>query len=107
MNKKYEEYAVRRRKRLDDVGRTAMSVFTAAYELGGTLLEARRQCGITQQELSDMSGVAQADISRFERGVITPSVHTLLRLVHALGANVAIVFNAQERKGSLPARSSS
>lgn len=93
MNKKYQEYAERRRGQLDQNSRVALSVFSAAYELAGTLLAARQQCSMTQRELSEISGVAQADISRFERGVITPTVPTLLRLVSALGGTVSIVFD--------------
>ena len=53
---------------------------------------ARRRRGITQQRLSDLSGVAQSEISRIERGTITPTLPTLQRIIDALGARLAIVF---------------
>jgi DNA-binding XRE family transcriptional regulator len=93
VTKSYESYAVGRRARLSDAGKTALSVFSTAYAVGGCLHGARTHRGLTQRELAETSGVTQADISRIERGVITPTVPTLLRLVQALGANLAIVFD--------------
>ncbi len=108
MTKRYEDYAGQRRRQLSVDGRVALSVFSTAYELGGTLIDARHARGMTQRDLSEMSGITQADISRFERGVITPTMPTLLRLVKALGGSVAIVFDEQTQKttrGSRRARS--
>ena len=110
MNKRYEDYAVQRRQKLDVDGRIALSVFSTAHEIGSTLLDLRQQCGMTQRDLSEISGVTQADISRFERGVITPAVPTLMRLVKALGASVAIVVDGKaprSARGSRPVRSRS
>lgn len=48
---------------------------------------------MTQQQLAKLSGVAQADISRIERGLITPTLPTLMRLVEALDARIALILN--------------
>ena len=91
--KDYEEYATRRRAQLSPAGRTALAVFSSAYSVGVAVSDARQRCRVTQRQLAAASGVAQADISRIERGVITPTLPTLIRLVEALGARVGIVFD--------------
>jgi transcriptional regulator with XRE-family HTH domain len=44
---------------------------------------ARRRAGLTQRQLSARSGVAQPTIARIERGVFSPTVANLDRLLHA------------------------
>ena len=46
---------------------------------------ARRRAGLTQRELARRSGVPQPSISKIERGVISPTVDTLERLLRACG----------------------
>jgi len=46
---------------------------------------ARRRAGLTQRELSRLTGVPQPSISRIERGVVSPTVDMLERLVRACG----------------------
>ncbi len=47
------------------------------------ILEARREKGITQKELSELTGIAQGDISKLENGSANPSVRTLERVATA------------------------
>ena len=58
-----------------------------AAEMGATLRLLRQSMGITQLELSDLSGVAGATIDRIERGHV-PNLMTLCRLADALGLNL-------------------
>lgn len=44
------------------------------------LLDARIQAGLTQTQLSERSGISQADISRLEKGTRNPSLALLKRL---------------------------
>lgn len=60
--------------------------------LGASLYMARLQAGITQQQLADLTGINQADISRFERGISNPSLATLQRLADGLGMGLSIDF---------------
>ena len=46
--------------------------------------------GISQKELSDLTGIDQSDISKIERGIANPSVNTLSRIAQALGAKLQI-----------------
>jgi transcriptional regulator with XRE-family HTH domain len=49
------------------------------------LREARARRGIDQAGLARRAGTNQAYVSRVERGVVSPSVQTLTRLLSALG----------------------
>jgi transcriptional regulator with XRE-family HTH domain len=46
---------------------------------------ARRRAGLSQRELARRSGVPQPSISKIERGVISPTVDTIERLLRAAG----------------------
>ena len=59
--------------------------FAASITLGLQFRDARVQRGLTQVELSEKSGVSQADISRIERGAGNPTESTLQRLASVLG----------------------
>lgn len=56
------------------------------------ILDARREKGITQKELSELTGIAQGDISKLENGSANPSVKTLERVATALGKRLKIEF---------------
>ena len=48
------------------------------------ILAARKESGLTQQQLSERTGIAQTDISKLERGNGNPSLRTLQRLLQLL-----------------------
>lgn len=56
------------------------------------IIEARREKGITQKDLSDLTGIAQGDISKLENGNANPSVKTLKRIASAMGKTLRIEF---------------
>lgn len=56
------------------------------------ILDARIRAGLTQTELSEKSGISQADISRMEKGTRNPSVALLKRLAEALDSTLKIEF---------------
>ncbi len=90
MVKSYAEYSAARRAGLSGADAVAVEVFDRTYALGASLLEARRERGLKQRELAELSGVDQGDISRIERGVLAPTTPTLLRLAEGLNARVTI-----------------
>lgn len=61
--------------------------------VGNALQAARAQLGISQKQLSALSGIDQSDISKIERGAANPSISTLERLAKALGGSLDIRFN--------------
>ena len=54
------------------------------------LLDARHNAGLTQEDLATRMGVDKSYISRVERGIITPTVSTLYRLVAAMGLTIEL-----------------
>jgi XRE family transcriptional regulator, regulator of sulfur utilization len=65
--------------------------FEAAIVLGLQFRDARVASGFSQRELSERSGVRQADISRIERGAGNPTEATLQRLAAALEKRLELV----------------
>lgn len=61
--------------------------------LGRQLAHQRRSRGLSQRELAARSGVDQADISRIERGALSPTTTTLDKLARALGSRLRIEPN--------------
>lgn len=56
------------------------------------MINARKESGLTQRQLSERTGIAQADISKLESGNANPSVRTLQRLAAGMGMRVKIEF---------------
>ena len=56
------------------------------------LIDARRASGMTQKELSDLTGIAQGDISKLETGNANPSLRTLIRLAEGMGMRLKVEF---------------
>ena len=54
------------------------------------LLDARKNAGLTQQELADRIGADKGYVSRLERGLTTPTVSTLYRIAAAMGLTVEL-----------------
>lgn len=54
------------------------------------LLDARKNAGLTQQELADRIGANKGYISRLERGLTVPTVSTLYRIAAAMGLSVEL-----------------
>ena len=63
-----------------------------ALEFEFNLIKARQSAGLSQQELSRLTGITQADISRIENGQGNPSIKTLRRLASAMHKTLKIEF---------------
>lgn len=60
---------------------------------GGELIrEARTRAGLTQAELSERTGRDRSVIARWEQGVISPPVESLLACVQACGFDLPLVL---------------
>ena len=59
-------------------------------KIGEDIVRARRQAGMTQQELARHAKTRQANISRLERGIQNPSVEFLERVARSLGRKIQI-----------------
>ena len=65
------------------------------FQIIKAMIDGRNENHLTQRELSDMTGIAQGDISKIENGNANPSIKTLDRLADALGKKLKVTF---ERK---------
>ncbi len=56
------------------------------------VIDARKAKGITQKELSELTGIAQGDISKLENGNANPSLKTLQRLAEGMNMTLKLEF---------------
>ena len=56
------------------------------------MIDARKSSGLTQKQLAERTGIAQADISKLESGNANPSLKTLQRLAAGMGMKIKIEF---------------
>ena len=60
---------------------------------GGELIrEARTRAGLTQTELSERTGRDRSVLARWEQGLISPPVDSLLTCVQACGLDIPLVL---------------
>ena len=72
-------------------GETVRTVNPAPNVMAGdAVAAARARKGLSQKELSELTGIDQSDISKIERGMANPSVSTLNRIAQALDAQLVI-----------------
>lgn len=57
----------------------------------GELIKARQEQGISQKKLEELSGVKQPVIARMEKGLTSPRLDTIMKVLAPLGKTLAIV----------------
>jgi len=62
------------------------------YQLISAMIKAREEQQISQRQLSERTGIAQADISRIETGDANPTLKTLQKIAQGLGMKLELVF---------------
>ena len=62
-------------------------------QLGSRIREIRKQKGMTQEHLSNVSDIEKANLSRIESGSTNPTVLTLHKICNAFGVSVTDLFN--------------
>lgn len=96
MAQSYEELMASHRLDSSQEAIDATEVFSAIYTISGSVIAARKARKLTQAQLSELSGVQQADISRIENGNLLPTTATLSKLLLALGARMRIELVDEE-----------
>ena len=56
------------------------------------IINARKSSGMTQKQLAERTGIAQADISKLETGSANPSLKTMQRLAFGMGMRLKVEF---------------
>lgn len=54
-------------------------------------IKAREESNITQTELSKKAGLKQSAIARVEKGIHSPSINTLVKILYPLGYTIKVV----------------
>ena len=70
----------------------AWEEFQPELQVMRMMAEARSYRNLTQKELSERSGIGQAEISRIESGLRNPSIRILDRLAKAMDMDLVIRF---------------
>ncbi|MDE6931693.1 MAG: helix-turn-helix domain-containing protein [Oscillospiraceae bacterium] len=72
--------------------RTEWEALEPERQIIRAIIEGREANDLTQKQLSEATGIAQADISRLENGTGNPSIRTLKRLAAGLGMQLKLEF---------------
>lgn len=62
------------------------------YDLIQAMIDARISQNLTQKDLSEITGITQADISRIENGTRNPSLAMVKRIAAGLGMQLRLEF---------------
>lgn len=66
------------------------------FDIVRAIVDARSSIGMTQKQLSEATGITQADISKLEHGNANPSLRTLKRIAAGMGMQLHIEFRPEE-----------
>ncbi len=99
MGSKFDDYAAEVEARADDVQRGILDAYAQhfdaerrrLFDVPRQLVAARVAAHMTQRQLAVACGIHQSEISRIERGQISPTLETLARLTAPLGVRLAVV----------------
>ena len=87
---KYSEY---KKKCLEDSGfKKEYDSLQPEYDIINAMIKARKDQGLTQKQLSELTGISQADISRIENGTRNPSLGMIKRLAAGMGMQLKLEF---------------
>ncbi len=65
------------------------------FKQGGQAIQRiRKERGMTQEQLAEITGVASNSISRIERGLLMPALPTLIDICNALGTGADSILSA-------------
>jgi len=80
-------------ERLKEPGfRNEYNLLEPEFDIIQALIDARKESGLTQKQLSEKTGIAQGDISKIEKGEANPSLKTLKRLASGMGMKLHLQF---------------
>lgn len=85
------------------LARTIQTTSETAESIGERLARLRRERGITQAELAERLGLAQPNISDYERGILRLNAELILRLTGILKVSSDELLGIQEPKGRVAA----
>ncbi len=63
------------------------------FQLIRAMLQAREDLNISQRQLSEKTGITQADICKIENGEGNPTLQTMKKLAEGLGMRLDLAFS--------------
>ena len=72
--------------------KSAYDELETEYFIMREMLKSREELGISQAQLSTITGITQPDISKLENGKANPSISTLKKIASAFGKKLVIQF---------------
>ncbi len=70
-----------------------MKHYKTMVQVGLNMMYARKQQGLTQEQLAELVGITQQHLQRIETAHSVPSLSTLLDIADALGVPVQKLFD--------------
>ena len=87
---RYQEF--KKRQLENPVIKEEYDALEPEFDIIQAIINTRKQQNITQKELSERTGITQADISRIENGTRNPSLEMLKRLAKGMGMQLKLEF---------------
>ncbi|MDP9334322.1 MAG: helix-turn-helix domain-containing protein [Actinomycetota bacterium] len=91
--------AAARRARQSPEYRAQQAALAGCREIAWLLIRFRMDKGLSQQELADLVGTSNSQISRIESGRHRTNLDTLTRIAHALDLRLVLGFEASSASG--------
>ena len=88
--KKFDDYL--KEQLQDDEFRKEYEALQPEFDVIRAIINARISQGLTQKELSERTGINQADISKLESGTRNPTINLLKRLAEGMDMRLKIEF---------------
>lgn len=71
-------------------------------QIADQVAERRRELGLSQKQLAELTGTTQSAIARLESGGRPPRIDTLLRITAALDCELEVRLRPRTTKGETP-----
>ncbi len=78
----------------------AYAALESEFALASSLIKARSEADMTQEEVAKAMGTTQAVVARLESGKVLPSTRTLERFARATRSRLRITFEPQGKRSS-------
>jgi len=83
---------------LDPAVKAEYDALEPEFAIVRALMDAQEEQNFTQQELSERTGISQADLCKIENGTRNPSLDMIKRLAKGLGMRVKLEFIPEPHK---------
>jgi len=88
--KRFDNYLKEQLK--DEEFKREWNILQPELEVMKAIVDARTSMNLTQKQLSELTGIDQADISKLENGTRNPSIRLLQKLADGMGKRLEIRF---------------